>query len=195
MALGQALRAYALMPKPALLLEIAQDQSGLGKWGEAAKFYDLYLATHPTGPSKALAKKGYAEAKEHVDAGDLMAVVPLGAAPPPVVAAPPPPPPVAPVPDPAPVWAPTTAEATEGAPPHSHVLAYSLAGVAVAAAVFAVIGWAEVASYNGYVGSLAAGTPGSQALSRQSQANTWQIVAIGTSIATGLAAGAVVLTW
>jgi hypothetical protein len=93
-----------------------------------------------------------------------------------------------------PAW--TAGEVAEGAPKkHSRVLAYSLIGVGAAAAVVAVIGWVEVSSYNGYAGSIAAGTPGAQALSRLSQANAWQDVAIVTSIGVGLAGGAVALTW
>jgi hypothetical protein len=210
-ALREAQKAYALVPKPGLLLEIAEDHRGLGNWTEATTFYERYLATRPTGPGRALVKKRLAEAKGHAGqgGGDVLALAPLTAtplvapaAPPPEAPLPPPPivelsapPPAAPV---AAVTEPPPAsggEVTEAAPRHSRALAYSLIGIGAAAAVVAVVGWVEVSSYDGYVGTIASGTPASQAISRYNQANTWQVVAIATSIAAGLAGGAVAFTW
>jgi hypothetical protein len=203
-ALDEAQRAYILVPKPAYLLEIAQDQSGLGKWMEAARVYEHYLATKPKGAARAQAEKALADARAHENEApppDPLAIAPLTPVAP---AAPEAAAPAAPISDssrafeaqlapPPIVELPATSE--EGPKRHSHVLAYSLIGVAAASVVFAVIGWVEVASYNSFVGSLKAGASGQNALSQQSSANSWQDVAITTTIVAGLSGGGVALTW
>jgi hypothetical protein len=81
---------------------------------------------------------------------------------------------------------------------HSRAWAYTLLGVAVAAAAVGVVGWINVADYNSYVSSVANGqvvSSGKTANANLSSAQTWQIVAISTTIGTALAIGGVGLTW
>jgi hypothetical protein len=229
MALTEATHAFALDPKPAYLLEIAQCQKTLGRWSEAAAAYQRYLA-YPQVKNRAAAKQSLAEVQSHLSnapAAGPLAIAPLVASP--LVAAPAAPPPTAapattaagptPVATAPPVQASSKPEPPPSAPVaavtdspaalsgevssdqtsgHTRVWAYTLIGVAVAAAAFGAVGWVNVASYNGYVSSVASGQVTSSGLSAQqnlSSAQTWQIVAISTTIGTVLAAGGAALTW
>ncbi len=206
-ALEEAQRAFIIYPKSAYLLEIALDQSALGKWTEAARVYQRYLTTKPKGENKQLAEKGLAEAQAHQSGdADPLAIAPLTPAPAPA-------PEAEPLATAAPLTPASTAFEAQLAPPplvelpavsepapkaHSRVLAYTLIGVGAVAAVFAVIGWVEVANYNSYVGGLKLGGPGStgqNALSQQSAANTWWDVGLTTTIVAGLAGGGAAFTW
>ncbi|MHB8416747.1 MAG: tetratricopeptide repeat protein [Myxococcales bacterium] len=228
-ALGEASRAYKLFPRPLFLFEMAEDHRGLGEWADALAYYERFLATRPAGGNRAIAKKHLAEAKSHTrsSAVDVLAVAPLAPSPltaaplaaaPPASAAPAPnslevaplaPPPVveAPAAPPAPPAAVASAppagpegEVAQEAPAHhSRWLAYTLIGLAGASAVVAVVGWANVASYNGYVGSIQQGPPKQTqavaAKNAQSQAGTWQGAAIATTVVAALAGGSVAFAW
>jgi tetratricopeptide (TPR) repeat protein len=215
MALTEATHAYALDSKPMYLLEIAECQRDLGRWAEAAVSYQRYLAVAPA-RNRSAAKKALAEVQSHLGnlppakpaAGGELAIAPLVAtpllappaaeppAPPrtPVTALPPPPAPPAAVSDTPEVGAVSAGE-EDG---HTRIWAYSLVGLAVASAAVGTVGWVNVASYNSYVSSVTSGelvSTGSTARQNLSSAQTWQIVAIATTIATGLAAGGAVFTW
>ncbi|HUB05874.1 MAG TPA: hypothetical protein VMB50_02675 [Myxococcales bacterium] len=222
-ALGEATRAWQTYPRPVFLLEIAEDHRGLGEWAEAATYYERYLATRPAGANRALARKHFAEAKSHLrGGGDVLAVAPLAPgpapaanplepaplvaaplapaplAPPPVTQAQPPPAPPAAVADPFSTG--TAGEVSQSAPAHhSHVLAYTLIGVAAASAVVAVIGWGNVVSYNNFEGSVASSNAGTfaatDAVSRKNQAQTWWDVGLATTIVAAVAGGAIAFTW
>jgi tetratricopeptide (TPR) repeat protein len=80
----------------------------------------------------------------------------------------------------------------------SHILAFTLGGVAVACAVVAIVGGIQVANYN----SLAAqankdpgSVPGSSLVSSQGSANFWRIGWIAFAVAGAGSATAGVLTW
>ena len=225
MALTEATRAYALEPNPLYLLEIAECQKALKSWPEAAVSYRSYLAL-PQARNKAVIRKALAEVQAHLggapaEAGEL-AIAPLVAAPlVPVAPSPPPAPaPSAPAPTPAPARAAAVAAAPPPAPAptaavsevpeepievpktsgggHSRALAYSLLGVAVAAAAVGVVGWLNVVDYNSYVSSVSSGqvvSNGQTASQNLSSAQTWQIVAISTTVGTALAIGEVGLSW
>ncbi len=219
MALTEATRAYALVPNPPYLLEIAECQRALKRWAEAAVSYRSYLAL-PQVKNRAAIRKELAEVQSHLEGPpppeeDALAIAPLVAAPvaPPPVSPPAAPPPpaaapsavVRPAPSPAPMAAvsdapevPSEVSSSEGGG-HSRAFAYTLLGVAAAAAAFAVVGWVDVVNYNSYAATLNQGPPGlataSSASAQLSQAQTWQVVAISTTIGTALAIGGVGLTW
>jgi hypothetical protein len=202
------------------LLEIGDCQKAMGRWAEAAVTYRRYLAL-PQAKNRAAVRKSLAEVERHLGGqstgGGALAIAPLVASPAsspmsnnpldaaPLVAtplaAPPPPPTLAP---PVPMAAVGDNPEVQGEVSsngeggHSRAWAYTLLGVAVAAAAVAVVGWVDVAGYNGYVSSVTSGQVVSSGLTARqnlSSAQTWQIVAISTTIATGLAAGGVALTW
>lgn len=80
--LEKAQHAYELYPNAAFLLEIARDYSLLSDWAHAKSYYERLLATHPSGPNRGAAKRGLAQAKEHLKSGgDALAVTPLGGSP------------------------------------------------------------------------------------------------------------------
>jgi hypothetical protein len=224
MALTEATRAYALEPNPLYLLEIAECQKALKRWPEAAVSYRSYLALREA-KNRAAVRKAFAEVQAHLGGappeGGELAIAPLVAAPL-VPSAPPPspaPPALAPAPAPAPVVAtvapppaptpapvaavsevpeePTDVPKTSGGS-HSRALAYTLLGVGVAAAAVGVVGWLNVVDYNSYVSSVSSGqvvSNGQTASQNQSSAQTWQIVAISTTVGTALAIGGVGLSW
>ena len=214
-ALDEATQAYRVSPRPTFLFEIAEDYRCLGQWPQAQGYYERFLATHPSGGARATARRRLAESRAHAAAaGDPLTVAPLAVASltpnapapagpleaAPLVAAPlasatPPPvaqpPPVVEAPAPS-----TSGEVAQSAPAHrSHTLAYTLLGVAGASAIVAVIGWANVASYDSFAGNVPAGTSGPDAKSRQSQAQTWWDVGLATTIIAAAAGGAVAFTW
>ncbi len=203
-ALAEALEAYRLDPQPAYILSIAKYQEALGHWNRAAAAYREYLNKLPEASNKDEVLQLIAKADSHsgeasgptADVPAVALVAPAEAPPPLVstegqlVAAPTTP--LTPA-EPAVVASASAAPLTEG---HSHVLALSLAGASVVAAAFAVVGYAEVASYNSYAGGLQPGAASYSTVQGKLQtAQTWNVLAIVFTVAAAAGATGAVLTW
>ena len=223
-ALADLTSAHRLDPRTEDFLAIGLCETALGHPSAATAAYTSYLRGH--GRQRARAEALLAEAERKTRASELLVAplvspVPLVVAPKPpaAVAAPPPlvlaepravaPPPVAPVPlveaqaEPSAAsttGAPVPAQAVEApaAAPRRHELAVGLLAGGTVAAALAVVGFAEVAAFDGYShGLVTAGTQVSygDASGRLASARGWEVAASALSVAALLCFGAAGVTW